>query len=370
MKFTCSQQELSKALGTVSRAVSSRTTLPVLKGILITAENDTVILTASNLDLSIRREIDAVVEEPGAAVAGAKLFGDIIRKLPGESIRITAEAEGSMTIQTSSSEFTVVTMAADEFPEIGKREENDHSISFNKDIFRSMVRRTAFAASIDEAKGVLTGILTEIKENDITMVALDGFRLALTTEQMKSAEERSFIISARIMSEIARTISEDEDEEDLTLYLGEKMAVVKNGRIEMILRLMEGEFIRYKDIIPTESTTRILINRSLFLDSIERASLLAREGKNNLVRLSIAEDMMRITSRSEEGNVREEIPIDKEGGDLEIGFNSKYVMDVLKEIEDETIALHMRTGVTPCVVRPTEGNLYEYLILPVRIPSV
>ena len=370
MKFTCSQQELSKALGTVSRAVSSRTTLPVLKGILITAEGDSVVLTASNLDLSIRKEIEAVVEEPGAVVAGAKLFGDIIRKLPGESIRIDGAEEGSIRIQTSSSEFTVVTMQADEFPEIGKREENDHSIVFNRDIFRSMVRRTAFAASIDESKGVLTGILTEIKENDITMVALDGFRLALANEEMKSAEEKSFIISARIMSEIALTISEDEDEEDLTLHLGEKMAVVKTGKVEMILRLMEGEFIKYRDIIPSESTTRITISRGLFLDSIERASLLAREGKNNLVRLSIKDNMMTITSRSEEGNVKEEIPIDKEGGDLEIGFNSKYVIDVLKEIEDETVSLNLRTGVTPCVVRPMEGKAFEYLILPVRIPSV
>ena len=156
----------------------------------------------------------------------------------------------------------------------------------------------------------------------------------------------------------------------MKLFLGEKRAVIITGRTEVFLRIMEGEFIDYRRIIPTESTTKVMISRELFADSIERASLLAREGKNNLIKMTIKDDLMTITSRSEEGNVKEELPIDKEGNDIEIGFNSKYVMDVIKEIEDETVTLHMNTSVTPCVVRPAEGKAYEYLILPVRIPSM
>ena len=150
----------------------------------------------------------------------------------------------------------------------------------------------------------------------------------------------------------------------------ETMTIGETGRTEIALRLMEGEFIDYRRIIPSESSTKIVVNKELFTGSIERASLLAKEGKNNLFKITVRDDLMTITSRSEEGNVREELVIDKTGNDIEIGFNSKYVMDVIKEIDDETVTLHMNTSVTPCVVRPAEGDSYEYLILPVRIPSM
>lgn len=370
MKFRCNQQMLTKTLNTVSKAVSSRTPLPVLKGILITAKDQTVTMTASNLDISIRREIDAEVMEEGSVVVVYRLFSDIVRRLPNEDVTMEEAGPDSVKISTNSSEFNVVTLSADEFPEMGKREENDHTLVFDKDLFRSMVRKTAFAASVEESKGVLTGLLTEIGEEEITMVALDGFRLALAREPMKSDHAEKFIISAKTMGEIGRILSEDEETTDLEIHLGEKRAVVNTGRTEIVLRIMEGEFIKYRDIIPSDSTTKIIVSRELFLDSVERASLLAKEGKNNLVKITVKGDMMTITSRSEEGNVREEIPIDKEGNDLEIGFNSKYVLDVIKEIEDETITLNMKTSVTPCVVRPIEGKAYEYLILPVRIPTM
>ena len=370
MKFKCNQQELAKALNTVSKAVSNRTTIPVLKGILLTAQGNSVILTSSNLDMSIRKEIDAVVDEEGSAVAAAKLFGDIIRKLPNETVFIEDEGMESLSISTSSSSFEVLTLPVDEFPEMGKREENDHAMVFDKELFKNMVRKTSFAASIDEAKGVLTGILTEMTQDKITMVALDGFRLALANEPMKNEEDRKFIISAKIMNEISRIITEDDTTEDMNLYLGEKKAVIITGRTQIALRVMEGEFIDYRRIIPSDSTTKLVVNRELFLDSIERASLLAREGKNNLIKMTVRDDMMTITSRSEEGNVREELAIDREGNEIEIGFNSKYMMDVIKEIDDETVTLHMKSSVTPCVVRPPEGDGYEYLVLPVRIPSM
>ena len=371
MRFRCDQQVLSKALNTVSVAVSNRTTLPVLKGILMTAEGGQVSLTASDLDISICTRVDAQVEEEGSSVVMAKLFGDIVRKLPNEEVTIEKESEDSVKVNTISSEFHVLSLPVDDFPEIGKREEGDRSLVIDKNILRSMIKRTSFAATTDESKGVLTGILTEITEDDMTMVALDGFRLALTKEYMKSAAPDSFIIAASKMSELGRILSEEsDDEENLELYLGEKRAVARIGRTEMILRIMEGEFIKYRDIIPSESNTQVVIGRDTFLGSIERASLLSREGKNNLIKMSIKDDMLTITSRSEEGDVKEEIGIEKEGNDIEIGFNSKYMIDVLKEIEDEKVCLYMNTSVTPCVVRPTEGDHYEYLILPVRIPAM
>ena len=371
MKFTCNQQTLAKALNTVSKAVSSRTTIPILKGIMIKATDDNhLILTASDLEISIKKVIDADVQEPGAFVVMAKLFSDIVRKLPNEDILISEEESGTVVIKTSFSEFNVVSFPTDEFPEIGNKEEGSETIALDSNILKEMIRKTAFAASIDESKGVLTGILTEIEEDNIKMVSLDGFRLALVKEYMKSAAPNKFIIAAKVMNEISKIISEEEEEGDITISLGEKREVINIGNNEIVIRRMEGDFIKYNDILPADNTTHLIVNRDMLLESIERASLLSREGKNNLIKMIIKNDLMTITSRSEEGNVKEEIIVEKTGNDLEIGFNSKFVLDVLKVIDDEQVSLNFKSGVSPCVVKPVEGDGYEYLILPVRIPSM
>lgn len=371
MKFTCSQQKLSKALNTVSKAVSTRTTLPILKGILLEAdESGTLTLTASDLEISIQKKTEAVVEEAGAAVVVSKLFGDIIRKLPNEDIVIEKTEEGNLLIKTNSSEFTVISLPVDEFPNITDNEEVKEELVFDAEKFREMVKKTSFAASIDESKGVLVGVLTEIKQKSVSMVALDGFRLAISSEAMESQNESKFIISSKIINEISKIITEDDETEVIDISLGSKKATFRMGSTMVVLRLMEGEFIKYRDIIPTDSTTSLTIGRAILLESIERASLLAKEGKNNLIKMIIKNNLMTITSRSEEGNVKEEIIMEKTGEDLEIGFNSKFVMDVLKVIDDDEILMCFKTGTSPCVVRPVNGSDYEYLILPVRIPAM
>ena len=371
MKFICNQQKLSKTLNTASKAVSSRTTLPVLKGIMMEASADgKLTLKASDLEISIQKEIDVEVIEEGCAVVVSKLFGDIIRKLPNEEIIIEKTEEGHILIKANSSEFTVVTLPADEFPKIKDNEDDNEKLVFDAKKFKEMVGKTSFAASIDESKGVLVGVLTEIEKDSVQMVALDGFRLAVAKERMESEKENRFIISAKIINEISKIISEDEDTEYIEISLGSKKAVFKIGNTEVILRLMEGEYIKYRDIIPDDGTTEVRIGKAILLESIERASLLAKEGKNNLIKMIIKNNLMTITSRSEEGNVKEEIVMEKTGEDLDIGFNSKFVMDVLKVIDDEEISMNFKTGTSPCVVRPVEGDAYEYLILPVRIPSM
>lgn len=371
MKFTCDQQTLAKALNTVSKAVSARTTLPILKGILIEAKSDgTLTLSASDLEISIQKKINAEVEEEGSAVVVSKLFSDIIRKLPNESILVEDIEESNILIKTNSSEFNVVSLSVEEFPKIGDREEIKDRLTFSCEVFKNMVRKTSFAASIDESKGVLVGILTEINNDSISMAALDGFRLALSKEKASNENESRFIISAKIMNEISKIISDENDIDDIEILLSDKKALFNVGNTEISLRLMEGDFIKYRDIIPSESNTKIIIGRAILQESIERASLLAKEGKNNLIKMTIKNNLLTITSRSEEGNVKEEIIMEKTGDDIEIGFNSKFVTDVLKAIDDEEITMNFITGTSPCVVRPVEGDEYEYLILPVRIPKM
>lgn len=369
MKFTCQQQVLMKALNTVSKAVSAKAAMPTLKGILIEAGEDSLVLTASDLDLSIRTEIEASVEEQGSAVVTAKLLGDIVRKLPNEELTLTDEGV-NINIKSLSSEFKVICMPVEEFPEVYKKEDVNDTLIFKRELFMDMVRKTAFAASIDESKGVLTGILTEVAPDSISMVAIDGFRLAYVREAAHGDREKKFIVSARIMNEIRKIVAEQDDESDITVSFGTRKTTFTIGNTIVIIRLMEGEFLDYNNIIPTESFTRAVIGRDVLLDSIERASLLAREGKNNLIRMSIVNNLLTITSRSDEGNVKEEIIIEKDGNDLEIGFNSKYVIDVLKAIDDEEVQFNFKTGVDPVIVTSVKGDDYKYLILPVRITSI
>lgn len=369
MKFTCNQQALSKALNIVSKAVSSRTTIPILKGILIEASNDgTLTLSASDLDLSIEKRISTSVIEAGSIVVSARLFSDIIRKLPNEDIEIEEQENNTIIIKCLASEFVIVGLVADEFPNIGDVDQN-RKIYMEKSILKEMIKKTAFSASIDESKGIIVGVLVEMEENNLSMVALDGFRMAVVKENMRNEEQRRIIISARILNEINKIISDIEDSKEVYMILDEKKAVFLVEETKIVLRLLEGDFIKYKDIIPKEYKSRIKVNRSGLLNSIERASLLAREGKNNLIKLSIIGDNLIITSKSEEGNVKEEILIEKEGTDLDIGFNSKYVLDVLKVLDDEDIFMEFNSGVSPCLIKPMEGDSFVYLILPVRISS-
>ncbi|MDD3350246.1 MAG: DNA polymerase III subunit beta [Eubacteriales bacterium] len=369
MKFSCNQQLLSKALNTVSKAVTSRTTIPILKGILLEATADGYLkLAASDLDLSIEKKIPVTVNEEGSVVVSAKLFIDIIRKLPAEEIEIEEEEKNNIIVRCLSSEFNIVGQAADEFPHIGAIKE-EKKITIEKELLRDMIKKTAFSASIEESKGIIVGVLIEIEEESLTMVALDGFRMAVAKEAVKNDEKRKIIIAARILNEISKILAEDEDKKQADLILDDKKAVFVLEDTRVVSRLLEGEFIKYKDVLPKEYQSRLKVNKGELADSIDRASLMAREGKSNLIRMNLYRDKIIITSRSEEGKVKEEVFVEKEGTDLEIGFNAKYISDVLKVIEDEEIYMEFNTGVSPCLIKPIEGEKFEYLVLPVRISA-
>ena len=368
MKFSCSQQTLSKALNIVSKAVTIWTTIPILKGILLKVdENGILTMSASDLDLSIEKKIEVSDPQPGEIVVLSKLFGDIIRKLPEGNITIE-ENSGKVNIKCSNSEFNIIGLAADEFPNIDPKDSYEEELVFNKELLKEMIRKTAFSASIDENRGAMTGVLIEMEENTLSMVAIDGFRMAIAREQMKNKKRENIIIPAKILSEVSRIITESEfDSEDVNVLLSKKNAVFNMENTKVVIRLLEGEFMNYKRIIPAENPTKVVLNRSDFLESVERASLLAKVGKNNLIKLDIKDGNIEITSKSEEGNVKEEVIATKEGNDLVIGFNSKYMIDALKVIDDESITMFFNTSVSPCLVKPVTGDSFEYLILPVRI---
>ena len=367
MRFTCEQQTLTKALNIVSKAVSSRTTMPILKGIMLDAGDDGILtMSASDLDISIQNKVDVNVQEKGAVIVMAKLFGDIVRKLPSAEITIESDDNYNVVIRCLNSEFKIVGMSPDEFPIINTIDEDVEIIPFDKQEFRSMIEKTSFAASNDESRGIITGVLIELGDGSMNMVAIDGYRMAITRRAKVTTVPGKIIISARILSDIGRLLG-DVDEEEGTLILGRKKAVLNFAKVQAELKLMEGEFIRYLDILPKESRITAVIQRNLLQESIERASLVSRSGKNNLIRMSLQGSVMTISSTSEEGNVKEEILMEKSGDDLVIGLNAQYLMDVLKAATGDNVKMMFNTPITPCLIQPVEGDEYEYLVLPVRI---
>ncbi len=369
MKFECNQQLLTKALNIVSKAVTSRTTIPILKGILLEVSEDGKLkMSASDLDITIEETVEIESGISGSIVVQSKLFGDIIRKLPNATVSVEL-VDTNVVIKCMNSEFSIIGLSADEFPSIKNIEDNQEYITFDKTILKEMIRKTSFAASVDESKGVITGILIELLNDAINMVAIDGYRMAITREAMVNLEEKNVIISAKIMNEISKILSEASEEENVNLLLNDKKAIFIIGNVKVVLRLLDGEFIKYKDVLPKDNKIKVKVNRNDLMESIERASLLSKEGKNNLIKFAIKDTIVTITSKSEEGNVREEVIINKEGEDLDIGFNAKYVLDVLKSIDDEEIYMFFNTSITPCLVEPVNGHSFEYLILPVRITN-
>ena len=373
MKFNCDQQTLAKALNTVSKAITQRTTIPVLKGILLSASNDNKLkLTASNLDLSIEKTIDVNVEREGSIViSDSKFFMDLIRRLPNEPVNIEVTENENILIKTLNTEVKCVSQSADEFPGINEVDEVKAQLTFDRELLKDMIRKTSFSASVDETKGVIVGVLMELEENSLNMVALDGFRMAVNRERMQNRNNEKIIISAKIMNELNKILSEtnEEKDENVSLILSDKRAVMLLEGTKIVMRLLDGDFINYKEILPKECSTTITVSRENMIEAIERASLLAKEGRNNLIRVSIMENLMNISSASEEGAVKEDILMEKTGENLEIGFNSKYMLDALKVIEDEDVKIELTSAVKPCLIKPVSGDSYEYLILPVRIPS-
>jgi DNA polymerase-3 subunit beta len=367
MRFICDQTTLVKAINTVSKAVTTRTTIPILKGILLTLKENELTLAASDLEISIEKTIMVKGEEEGSLVVSSKLFSDIIRKLPNEDILVYGDEKEPLTIKTSTSEFHIIALQSEEFPKMVSMEEEKDKVVFEKEMIKDMIRKTAFSASVEESKGIIVGVLIEREKESINMVALDGFRMAVVRQKIENDKEDKMIISAKLMNEISKIIGEEEGEGLVEMFIDKKKIFITLDNTKVVLRLLEGEFIKYKDILPKDKKTKILVNKNLLQDAIERASLLSREGKNNLVKFTIEDNLLTITSKSEEGNVKEEIIIEKEGDNLEIGFNHKYILDVIKAVDDEIILMEYNTPTSPCMIKQPENTTYEYLILPVRI---
>ncbi|MCL2112154.1 MAG: DNA polymerase III subunit beta [Clostridiales bacterium] len=372
MKIICKQEKLIKALNIVSKAVSPTSTLGITKGILIKTEGDMKIsLSATDIQISITTAVDAIVNEKGGVVVSARLFTDLVRKLPAGDILITADEENIVVVKTEYSEYKLQGKVEEEFPRM-ESDESGRQLRIEKEEIRDLINGTAFAASTDESRGVITGVLFELKEDKLSLVALDGFRVAIKREKSEAYKGESVkaIIPARLVREISKVIADTEGENEALLDIGERRIKVFVEETLIRVNLLEGEYIKYNDVLPKENKIKLVVGRNELLGGVERAAMLRSEGKNPFVRFSVEEGMLTVSSRADEGRGHEKIKAQKTGEDLEIGFDARFLTDVLKAISDDEIQMQFNTSVSPCLISPVEGDRYEYLILPVRLSTV
>lgn len=367
MKVICNQRDLSTGINIVQKAVSIKTTMPILTGIYLKAAGDKLKLVGTDLDLGIETYIDAEVLSPGEVVISSRIFGEIVRKFPDDDVSIDVDSENNVVLRCQNSEFTLIGQPAAEYPELPTIDEKEAYL-ISKDLFGNMIRQTVFACSIDETRPILTGVLMEIEDKQINMVALDGYRMAFRRGAVQNEKNSKEVVPGKTLMEVSRILNEDPNE-SVRIFFTDKHVLFHIDQTRIISRLLEGEFINYKQIIPNQHKTKVKVNKKELSDSIERASLLAREGKNNLIRLSIRDEEMIIHSNAEIGKVFECVRIELEGEDLDIGFNSKYFLDGIRAIDSEEVILNFTTNLNPCIMQPIDSDSYTYLVLPVRIPN-
>ncbi|MBU5592415.1 DNA polymerase III subunit beta [Clostridium sp. MSJ-4] len=364
MKFTCEKSNLQEAISIVQKAVTGRSPMPILEGIFIEAINNELRLIGSDIDLSIETKINANIIESGRIVVDSKIFGEIIRKLPNDEIAIETTENNSIIITCQNSIFNLIHLNADEFPSLPNIDD-DMMFVIPQSTLKNMIRGTSFAIAQDETRPILTGILFEINDKMLNMVALDGYRLAIRNEYIDTENSISAVIPGKTLNEVAKVLEDTNEIANITFTTNH--ILFNLGVTKIISRLLEGEFIKYSSIIPQEFNLKVTVNKQKLQNGIERASLMAKEGNANLIKLDIEDESMVITSNSQLGKVREEVAINLQGTTLQIAFNSKYLLDVLKIMDEEEVVMEFSSSVSPCVVKNKEKNNCKYLVLPVRL---
>ncbi len=365
MRFHCLVSNLMAGLSIVNRALATRSTLQILEGILLETCPEGLRLTCTDLALGIETLVEAEIAEEGRIVMPGRLFSELIRKLPEGTLEMTVGENHSAVIRCMKSRTTLAGMSAVEFPDL-PQVEGGNLITLQQNQLRELIQKTCFAIATDESRPLLTGCLMEIDADEIRLIALDGFRLALRKiAHAQAIEPMQAVIPGKVLSELAKVMSDDDIE--VQLNIGRTHLSADMGATRVVTRLLEGEYTRYRRILPTEWQTRIKVSSSELGKAIDRAGLMAREGKNNLVRFHIAEQQLTLTSNAEMGDVQEQIEIMVDGKDLDIAFNVRYVSDVLKVLDEDEICLRFNSNVSPCEICPSEGDAYLYLVLPVRV---
>lgn len=369
MKIVCYKDKIIKAINSVVKGVASKTTMPILEGILIQTNDNEIKLTTYDLEIGIEYIMECDVEEQGSTVVNAIMFSEIIRKLPDTEIHISVNENNLLEIECEGSHYKLATMNPEEFPELPKIQ-IENSIEIDQNVLKNMIRKTIFATSTEESRPIFTGCLFEIENNKLSLVAVDGFRLALRTIFLtKQTNDFNAVIPGKTLVEVNKILSDSF--EPVKIGVSKNQALFEMDNCKIVTRILDGEFLNYKNVIPSNWETRIRVNKNNIQNSFERISLISASSmekeKKYPVKVQVDIGKVVISCTNQTGDAKEELFVSTEGKNLEAGFNPKYFLDALKAIEDEDVFIEFGSSISPCLVKSIENNDYVYMILPIRL---
>lgn len=366
MKFTVEKRLLNEAVTNLQRAVSSKTSIPALEGILIRSEENRLVLTAYDLEIGMQTELPAIISAPGAIILTAKLFTEIVRRSPDEDITIDVDDRNTATITSGVSCFTIIGMDSAEFPELPKITDAD-TIKMPQELLKSMIRQTLFAVADSTAKPIHQGSLFKIENGNLDVVSVDGYRLALRREAINYANNTEFVVPGKTLSEVLKLLKDSEGE--VEICPSRRHILFRIDNYTVISALLEGEFLDYKSALPKDKKTEVTVSTRTMIESVERVSLLITDRLKSPVRCVIGEDTVKLFCTTTMGRASDQISAEISGDQLEIGFNNKYLLDALRAAETDEVRLQLGGPISPMLVLPKEGDAFSFLVLPVRLRS-
>ena len=368
LKFSCEKTLLQQAVSTVSRAVAAKSSIPALEGVLL--EGDTQLtLSGYNMQTGIRTAISAEIHQEGRIVLNARLFGEMIRRLPDDIVVFSADEKYVVKLVCGDASFELPGLSADDYPEL-PTVDDEFSVSIQQNTMKAMINQTSFAVSTNEARPIHTGALFEISDTGLTMVAVDGFRLAFRREKLEKLEGGafSFVCPGSALSEVKSICGDTEDL--VTVTLGKRHILFEIGDTQLICRRLEGEFLDYKNAIPRKNPIQIVAETKALIESIDRVSVVISDKLKSPVRCLFDHDKVMLSAKTGNGEAKDVCRVSGDGDKLEIGFNNRYLMEALRYAPADKVKIELNTGVSPAIIVPVEGEEnFLYMVLPVRLKS-
>ena len=368
LKFSCEKALLQAAVSTAGRAVASKSSIPALEGLFIEG-NTNLVLSGYNMQTGIRTAFEAEIHEQGKIVLNARLFSDIIRKLPDDVVVFSADENFLVKLTCGDASFEILGMSADDYPELPEVDD-EYRVSIGQKTLKAMINETAFAVSTNESRPVHTGSLFEINENSLTVVSVDGFRLALRHEPLERTEGGGFrfVAPGNALREVENICDDTDDVIQITL--GKRHLLFEAGSTQLICRRLEGEFLDYKNAVPHSNPISVEVEKKSLLESLDRVSVVISEKLKSPVRCVFDLDKVYLSAKTGNGEAKDVCAVKGDGKELEIGFNNRYLMDALRYAPAETVKMELNTGISPCVIVPTDGSdNFLYMVLPVRLKA-
>lgn len=364
MRFNCLRTDLSNAVSNVSRAVAAKSTLPALEGVLIKAYHNQLEICGYDLEIGIVTNVEASVAEEGEIVVSARLFNEIIRKLPEEIVNIETDDKLITYINSGAADYQIVGMNSSEYPELPNVEEIS-GLTINAEILKNMIRQTVFATSDNMAKPIYTGSLFEVKDGLFKIEAVDGFRMAIREENVDSDIDAKFVVPGKTQNEILKLITDIK--KDVVLTVGQRHIIIKIENYSIISRLLEGNFLDYK--MPQSASTEFVINTRILASSVERMALLTNEKIQSPVRCAISSNEIKLSCSTSVGRANDLISASVVGNDVEIGFNNRYLLDALKNADTDEVKIMLNGSLQPMIIRPVDGQSFTFLVVPMRLAA-